>query len=276
MLLRSGRRVATGEEAARAAVSRRRTRRTRPDDQLAVFPEEILQEILARLPAKSVLRCRAVCRSWRSLASEPAFLLDHHRHQPELHLISSYRTVEGVDDFYPAPDAVHLRGAELRPVFGFPELFHYPLTVDASCDGLFIAGNYICNPATRQWAPLSSNPKRPVLNPVGLYRHQPSGEYRVLYWTHSNVPVPMPLVLPVVLCPNEYRVLTVGTNESRSVDCPLTKMIGARGPTICGARRCFSTAACTCTGRRGRASATTRYWCLTRWRRRSGTWSRRP
>jgi hypothetical protein len=182
-----------------------------------------------------VLRCRAVCRSWRSLASEPAFLLDHHRHQPALHLISSYRTVEGVDDFYPAPDAVHLRGAELRPVFGFPELFHYPLTVDTSCDGVFIAGNYICNPATRQWAPLSSNPKRPVSNPVGLYRHQPSGEYRVLYWTHSNVPVPMPLVLPVVLCPNEYRVLTVGTNESRFVDCPLTKMIGARGPIICGA-----------------------------------------
>jgi hypothetical protein len=45
----------------------------------------------------------------------------------------------------------------------------------------------------------------------------------------------MPIVLPVVLCPNEYRVLTVGTNESRFVDCPLTKMIGARGPIICGA-----------------------------------------
>jgi hypothetical protein len=44
------------------------------------------------------------------------------------------------------------------------------------------------------------------------------------------------LLLPMdVPCPNEYRVLTVGTSKSRLVDCPLTRMIGGLGPIICGA-----------------------------------------
>ncbi|CAM0879765.1 unnamed protein product [Alopecurus aequalis] len=185
MLLRSGRRVATGDEAARAIGSRRRCR-AKPD-QLSGFPEEILQEIL------------------------------------------------GVDDWFPAMEAVHLRGAEIRPVFGFPDLFHYPLTVDASCDGLFVTGNYICNPATRQWAPLASNPRRRLGSLVGLYRHQPSGEYRVLYFICPNAPLPTLILPTTIICPNEYRVLTVGTNEPRRVDCPLTELVGGRGPILCGA-----------------------------------------
>uniref|UniRef100_A0ACD5YAN6 Uncharacterized protein n=1 Tax=Avena sativa TaxID=4498 RepID=A0ACD5YAN6_AVESA len=231
MLLRSGRRLATLEEAGRATVSRKR--RERPD-LLARLPEAILLEILVRLPAKSVLRCRAVCRSWRRLASDPAFLLDHHRHQPELQLISSYPTTDG-GHYIRRLQAVHLRGAEVRPFFVLPELWGFRGPFDSSCDGLLVAGYDICNPATRQWAPLSTNPKLHIENIVGLFRHQPSGEYRVLYWTHSSVPPTLPILPGDVLCPNEYRVLTVGTSKSRLVDCPLTKMIGALGPIICGA-----------------------------------------
>jgi hypothetical protein len=191
MLLRSGRRIATQEEADRATVRRRR-RRAR-SDLLTAFPEEIQQEILARLPPKSVLRCRAVCRSWRRLASDPAFLLDHHRHQPKLQLISSCRTAGGDDGHIRRLEAFHLRGAQARrPVFGFPNHFasrysRFPVT--ASCYGLLVVGRYsICNPATRQWGSLSTNPKLHIEKVVSLFRHQPSGEYRVLYWTHSSMP----------------------------------------------------------------------------------------
>ncbi|KAM0878249.1 hypothetical protein ACQ4PT_034994 [Festuca glaucescens] len=236
MLLRSGRRIATQEEAGRATVPRRRRRRAR-SDLLAAFPEEILQEILARLPPKSVLRCRAVCRSWRRLASDTAFLLDHHGRQPKLQLISTCRTAGG-NGYIRRLEAFHLRGAEVRPVFRFPQHFGFPsrFPVSASCDGLFVvAGYYICNPVTRQWGSLSTNPKLHIENIVGLFRHQPSGEYRVLYWTRSSLPPTLPILPADVLCPNEYRVLTVGTSESRRVDCPLTQMIGALGPIICGA-----------------------------------------
>ncbi|KAF7013385.1 hypothetical protein CFC21_027471 [Triticum aestivum] len=230
MLLRSGLRVgvATHEEAGRATVPGRRSRAG--PDRLADFPEDILQEILVHLPAKSVLRCRAVCRQWRRLASDPVFLLDHHRRQPELALISSYRTSTGD---YPSLEALHLRGAEFRPLFGFPELSRFPLTVDGSCDGLFIVGHYICNPATRQSATVSPNLKLPIDKLIGLFRHQPSGEYRVLYW--RNLPYALSnLPWHVMPCPHEYRVLTVGTNKSWRVDCPLMEVIAER-PAIFGA-----------------------------------------
>jgi hypothetical protein len=63
-------------------------------DGVTSVPEEILQEILMRLPPMSVLRCRAVCRGWRCLTSDPALLLANHGHQPTLNLISSFRSAD--------------------------------------------------------------------------------------------------------------------------------------------------------------------------------------
>ncbi|TVU07320.1 hypothetical protein EJB05_47370, partial [Eragrostis curvula] len=173
-------------------------------DGLTGFPEEILQEILIRLPAKSVLRCRAVCRSWRRLTSDPAFLVAHHRLQPTLHIISSFRP----SDDQPFPDcldAVDLQIGEIRR-----DIWPGNHSFDASCDGLLVIGSIIigksriCNPATRQWAPISR--KVPVANVVGLFRHQPTGEYRVLFWRTSSV-------RHEYYCPNEYCVLTVGSDH---------------------------------------------------------------
>ncbi|GJN10765.1 hypothetical protein PR202_ga28887 [Eleusine coracana subsp. coracana] len=36
--------------------------------------EDIYEEILLRLLAESVLRCRAVCKAWRRIATDPRFL----------------------------------------------------------------------------------------------------------------------------------------------------------------------------------------------------------
>ncbi|CAM0905597.1 unnamed protein product [Alopecurus aequalis] len=41
------------------------------------LPPDGLYEILLRLPAKDLCRLRAVCRSWRSLTSDPLFIKDH-------------------------------------------------------------------------------------------------------------------------------------------------------------------------------------------------------
>ncbi|KAI4346449.1 hypothetical protein L6164_007344 [Bauhinia variegata] len=43
------------------------------------FPVEILVEILHRIPAKSLVKCTGVCKSWRSLITDPTFILDHLR-----------------------------------------------------------------------------------------------------------------------------------------------------------------------------------------------------
>ncbi|KAK3133158.1 hypothetical protein QOZ80_6AG0533130 [Eleusine coracana subsp. coracana] len=54
-----------------------------------VLPEDhVVSEILVRLSAKALLRCRAVCHSWHRRTSEAAFLLVHHRRQPSLPLVT--------------------------------------------------------------------------------------------------------------------------------------------------------------------------------------------
>ena len=220
MLLRSGRRVATEKEEGRATAPRKR--RGAVPDRFSAFPGEILREVLVRLPARSVLRCRAVCRSRRRLASGPAFLLDHHRRQPDLPLVSSSRIVDGADVPTTRLEAVQLRGAaEFRPVYLFPELFWcgFDPIVDTSCDGMVIICRKICNPATRQSRSFSRNPTFRYTRIIGLFHHQPSGEYRVLFWRHPSLPYD-------VQPPMEYCVLTVGSYAARQIKYSLTPVDG--------------------------------------------------
>ncbi|XP_015938499.1 F-box/kelch-repeat protein At3g23880-like [Arachis duranensis] len=48
-----------------------------PSQPPSVLPDELLTEILLRLPAKLLLRLRCVCRSWRTLISSSNFAKEH-------------------------------------------------------------------------------------------------------------------------------------------------------------------------------------------------------
>nr|CAB3446372.1 unnamed protein product [Digitaria exilis] len=188
-----------------------------------VLPDElVLWEILVHLPAKALLRCRAVCRSWRRLTSAPDFLLAHHRLQPSLSLplvflqdkICDSRgrtrvaaTLEALD-LWPTP-ATATDDRRRLPTLRFRDYKHdRALKVYASCDGLLLfslwyrrkLSYYICNPATRQWIRLPMCLDGHYV--AGLYRHSPSGEYRVLYRMGASY--------PAVDAP--YYVLTVGSD----------------------------------------------------------------
>ncbi|PQP97715.1 F-box/kelch-repeat protein [Prunus yedoensis var. nudiflora] len=41
------------------------------------FPREIIQEILLRLPVKSVIKCTSVCKTWRSMIINQSFIRTH-------------------------------------------------------------------------------------------------------------------------------------------------------------------------------------------------------
>ncbi|KAL6839742.1 hypothetical protein ACP4OV_030430 [Aristida adscensionis] len=178
-----------------------------------VLPDDVaVWEILVRLPAKELLRCRAVCRSWRRLTSAADFLLAHHRRQPSLPL-AFFHSRSGWGPA--AVDAFDVRRApaERRPVLGFDYYSHHRgFTLHASCDGLLLLSLcssrfYICNPATRHWAAL---PKLTGCSVSALYRHSLSGDYRILYWKgHGNAAA-------------VYYVLTVGSSEEpRCIGLPV-------------------------------------------------------
>ncbi|KAK1644369.1 hypothetical protein QYE76_062174 [Lolium multiflorum] len=55
----------------------------------SVLPQDLLYEILVRIPAKPLCRLRAVCRSWRSLLSDSSFVTAHNTlHGP---LVASFK-----------------------------------------------------------------------------------------------------------------------------------------------------------------------------------------
>ncbi|CAL4904859.1 unnamed protein product [Urochloa decumbens] len=59
-----------------------------------VLPVDVLYDVLLRLPAKELCRLRLVCRSWRSLTSDPLFAKAHSRRHPPHAVVLSYESNE--------------------------------------------------------------------------------------------------------------------------------------------------------------------------------------
>ncbi|XP_044354012.1 F-box protein At5g49610-like [Triticum aestivum] len=146
--------------------------------------EIVIWEILVRLPPKALLRCRAVCRAWHHATSAHDFLLAHHAHQPVLPVAFSR------DVGYPSIVTFDHRAADAQ-LQRVTRLENRVCGLYYSCDGLLLlcshdtTGTYfcICNPATRQSARL------PIVSGyviLGMYRHHPTGEYRVLMYLENQ------------------------------------------------------------------------------------------
>ncbi|XBI31868.1 hypothetical protein VPH35_055389 [Triticum aestivum] len=183
--------------------------------------EIVIWEILVRLPPKSLLRCRAVCRAWRRTTSTRDFLLAHHAHQPTLPVASGYgycgpsvnRDIITFD--HRAADA------QLQHVTKF-DVGRF-CVLQASCNGLLLLSCntfaascfYICNPATRQYTRLLMLCHFKVL---GMYRHRPTAEYQILlYHKDENIGLH-----PVGEEHDRYYIIALGSVEPpRNIRCAL-------------------------------------------------------
>ncbi|CAN6235404.1 unnamed protein product [Urochloa humidicola] len=177
----------------------------------ADLSEDIHAEILARLPAKSVLRFRCVCRAWRRITTDPRFLAAHARLRPAEVVLYRYldsarranRPLGYAVDI--ALDAIPVSGDRAGRrrlvhypkyyVAGPPEPWRYSMPQHclllASCGGVLLfdtkkgAGPYLlCNPITRQWAalpkPITTGAGAGFISEYAFYFHEPSGEHRLL------------------------------------------------------------------------------------------------
>ncbi|VAI91475.1 unnamed protein product [Triticum turgidum subsp. durum] len=172
----------------------------------------VIEEILVRLPPKDLLRCRAVRKMWHSATSSNKFMLDNCCRQPLLPVIRKHIPgQEGVGFIVFCDNDAGASDQNLWPIIQHSKLSY----LVGTCDGLLIlAGEsdfWICNPATRKCALL---PQPRVSSPssegsddyvAGFYRHHPSGEYRVLWFSNGS-----------------YRgyILTVGSDKPRIVSRP--------------------------------------------------------
>ncbi|KAK1620494.1 hypothetical protein QYE76_026011 [Lolium multiflorum] len=166
------------------------------------LPEEIIDNILVRLPSKDVGRCRVVNASWRNATSTPEFMLRHHRRQPSLPIIDGRGMVValGAGALWP-----FLPGAKQRD----------KIRLRGACDGLLAVSwgsrSYLCNPVIRKQA-LLPQPQDMIGSGqdieskiIGFYQHHPTGELRVL-WISKH------------LHAYNLYILTVGCDRPRHVE----------------------------------------------------------
>ena len=153
--------------------------------------DDVVSEILLRLPSAAVLRSRAVCRAWRRIASSAAFAAAHARRRP-LELIFQRHGPSGALESIPAAalDEPQRRCLDVE----YPEESSWRgYNLIASCDGLLLFQRgrgggtyYVCNPVTRQWTTVLPRPAGTFTLPCGFYVHGPTREHRLLCLTSDH------------------------------------------------------------------------------------------
>ncbi|ERN03152.1 hypothetical protein AMTRI_Chr02g263410 [Amborella trichopoda] len=134
------------------------------DSWTGTFPDDVIMNILARLPVKSMFRFKCVCKAWHKLTSDPYFIKFHN----EMPSASSGVLVEIVQSVSNQSNFVCIDSSSHMAEFSL-DFLSDRVKIRASCNGLLCCASipnrgvyYICNPATRQWRILPRTRTRPV------------------------------------------------------------------------------------------------------------------
>lgn len=207
------------------ATKRKRSTPLRVKRPLPELMEEIVTEILVLLPVKSLLRFRSVCKAWRSVISDPAFIRAHLHHsaakrdeQDACFIISphtlDYRLPEELNR-WPTTFSTHIRfyqwqrppqGKKHRAAAKFLHDKNFAFQFNqvlffAHCDGLVFAPTdttlYVYNPATRDFIALPDTgrgnliPRRRTTcycSGIGFDRRR-TGKYKVVQAFYRDIDV---------------------------------------------------------------------------------------
>ncbi|KAH7839268.1 hypothetical protein Vadar_002016 [Vaccinium darrowii] len=152
------------------------------------LPQEILIDILSRLPGDCVLECRRVCKQWLALTSTPQFVEMHlERATPVLFMQCVDKSLKNLEMF------IFDEGAKanqmIKKKMGAAELMHFAVYTPllcGSCNGLLVlrptslsSVSFVCNPLTRQKVTVRS-PFEPGFA-CGVFFHPPTKDYRLLF-----------------------------------------------------------------------------------------------
>ncbi|XP_050253453.1 F-box/kelch-repeat protein At3g23880-like isoform X1 [Quercus robur] len=201
-------------------------RRTRRDD----LPEEIVLEILARLPVKSLLKFRCVCKTWYSYITNPNFISTHllcynnnHDggyviHMPKATFSMAYFHLPHSQICTLAFDRTFETISEFRIPFTFES--GYPSLV-GSCNGIlcftdFIISKskdvYLWNPSIRKFKRLPNTCLTQLSNvALGFGYDSQNNDYKVVRfsWTIAK-PKPPPEVEVYSLSSDSWKIIELG------------------------------------------------------------------
>lgn len=146
---------------------------TRSGSECGFFPDDVIIQIFARLPVKSLFRIKCVCKLWRRLASDSYFRLLYN----EISVKNPMVLVEFTETTFKSRSSL-ICVDNLRGVSEFSlDFIEDRVKVRASCNGLLCCSSipekgvyYVCNPMTREYKLLPRSRERPIT------RFYPDGE----------------------------------------------------------------------------------------------------
>lgn len=157
-----------------------------------ILPEEIIIEILSRLPVKSLLRFRSVCKAWLFEISNPNFTQLHLNHSPSCLIIRDHFNLEQIYKF--SLSHSHLHSFTENTVKLDPHPLLLPSSIIRSpTNGIVCLGGsadvqwgnaavpiYFWNPATKQCKELRPPKHMYVHASLGFGFDSLSSDYKVL------------------------------------------------------------------------------------------------
>ncbi|KAG2238217.1 hypothetical protein Bca4012_023454 [Brassica carinata] len=206
------------------------------------IPNDLIVDILSRLPAESVARCRCLSKLWESILHRPYFtelFLTRSRARPRI-LFALKR--EGASSFYSLPQRrhdLHHDKASL-PLVAYPD-FHikFPKDIYPEYNGFTSGliyfsstprislesqdGTVICEPRTGQYATL---PKLLRYGKTFLGFDPIGKQFKVLFMDHTDCST---------RCSDVHRILTLGNGmmEWRKIICSCPLFHHVRDEGIC-------------------------------------------
>ncbi|KAG6390326.1 hypothetical protein SASPL_148058 [Salvia splendens] len=192
-------------------------------DFLTSLPSHLIIEILSRLPAKSLVQCKSVCKQWLDLTSDPYLAKLHftrskpgvaiHQSEPSKNLLR----VADFDDFHAPTAEIDLKSLTPSP----------DVAVDGSVKGLLLLRDanykrealYVCNPLTREYIELASPnqaARYPSIVTHGFGVTNSSEEFKIVrIYQEREID---PRNGSCLRIPNsECQIYTLGTGEWRAV-----------------------------------------------------------
>ncbi|GJU11629.1 F-box associated domain containing protein [Tanacetum coccineum] len=176
------------------------------------LPENVMADIISRLPVKKIIHCKSVCKDWREIVSDSYFIILHLSRSPRCvmihHKIQPDLVSESDSEDEDEDETVNLERSGV-------------LYRDEVVNSLFYRGNplypekevvksYVCNPITREYVILP-RPQYvgsiPVINNHGFGVGLVTKEYKVV-WIFLRSASSLPFLL-------EAEVFTLGTGQWR-------------------------------------------------------------
>ncbi|KAI5658210.1 hypothetical protein M9H77_27003 [Catharanthus roseus] len=180
----------------------RRVKRRPTLKPILFLPDDVVMEILSRMPVVDVLKCRRVCRRWNSLILTSCFSDMHRKNhssfpmivvQEKLYCYNMTNLLLLVDRLEPSRKRTKLRKFCVDSILPVSkDLFIFRLHYD----GLFVMGNLnvdrfvIFNPITRDKVNLMI-PTVPECDVMGMFFHPLIKEYCIIWGSFVANPKPL-------------------------------------------------------------------------------------